>query len=119
MLTVTTDTSLTFDPVTNSYQLQIDRRHDEAVTAAVTRGVAAVTDTPLSELDPLFDTVDPDALNRLFDPTAGTSRRDNGWVSFEFNDCAVRVYAPGIIEITPAEDKNRITAPVPRTLRDR
>lgn len=114
-----TDSSITFDPETDTYRLHVDWRNDETVTTAVTKGVAAVTDEPPDGLDPLFETIDPDALNRLYDPTDGGSNRPDGRVSFRFNDCAVSVYASGTIEITPAEEDDPTTVRVPRTLRDR
>lgn len=120
-MTVTTenDTSITFDAETDTYRLHYDRRSDESVTTAVTRAIAAVTNTPPTDLDPLFETIDPDALNQLYAPTHGGSSRDDGWVSFHLNNCVVIVDATGEIEITPDEDDNPITGPVPRTVRDR
>lgn len=112
------DTAITFDPETHTYRLPYDKRSDESVSTAVVRGVAAVTNTPTTELDPLFEVIDPDALECLFSTARGRSLRDHGWVSFEYNGCEVNVSATNEVEITPAED-NPITSPVPRTVRDR
>lgn len=114
----TTDTSITFDPATNTYRLHHDWRDDESVTTAVVTGISAITNTPPTDLDPAFETIDPDALNQLFDsPTRGAGR-DDGWVAFELNECTVRAYANGDIEITPDGD-DTLTATVPHTVRDR
>lgn len=110
---------MTFEPATNTYRICHDLRSDESVTVTVVRAVAIVTNTPPMDFDPMFETIDPDALNRLFNGPSGDSPQDSNWVSFRFNDCAVQVSASGTIEITPDEDANPITAPVPRSLRDR
>lgn len=39
----------------------------------------------------LFDVVDPDALDALFEPTNGSAQRSIGHVSFVFNDCRVTI----------------------------
>ena len=119
METTKHETAVTFNPETNIYRLHHDWRSDESVTTTVIRGVAAVTNTPPTELDPLFEILDSDALGQIFRSTDSGCSRDDGWVSFQFNGCAVIVNATGEIEITPPEDANPITAPVPRSLRDR
>lgn len=118
MGTTNPDTGITFDPETSTYRLHYDWQGDESVTTVVSTGVAAITNTPPTELDPLFEILDPDALNQLFSSTNGPSRGD-GRVSFQFNDCTVIVDATGEIAISPTEDANPITASVPPSLRDR
>lgn len=112
------DTALTFDPETSTYRLHHDWRDDESIPTAVIMGVAAITNTPPTDLDPMFETLDPDALDQLFHPSARGSSRDAGWVSFHLNGCAVRIYATEEIEITPDEDDTP-TATVPEPIRDR
>lgn len=119
MGTTELDSAITFDPETDTYRLRHDWRSDESVATAVITGVAAVTNTPPTEMDPLFEILDPDALDQLFASTAGGSSRDDGRISFEIEGCAVTVDATGEIALTPAEDGNPITSPVPRALRDR
>lgn len=115
----TTTGSMTFEPATNTYRIRHDWQSHEPISAAVIRAVAIVTNTSPTDFDPLFEAVDPDALNRLFNGASGDSPSDTSWVSFQFNDCKVQVYATGAIEITPTDDVNPITAPVPQSLRDR
>lgn len=111
--------SITFEPATNIYSICHDWGGDERVMATIVRAVAIVTNTPPSDFDPLFESIDPDALDQLFDGPSGDSAQDTSWVSFRFNDCTVQVSATGTIEITPDEDANRSTASVPHSLRDR
>lgn len=101
METTGTDRSMTFDPETDTYRLHHYWGSDESVATTVIVGVAAITNTPPPDLEPLFETIDPESLDRLYQPTSGGSSRDDGRVSFEFNDCAVIVNATGEIEITP------------------
>lgn len=63
--------SITFDPDTNTYRLWYDPRSDERITETVIRAVTIVTNTPPTDFDPLYDTIDPDALARLFTGTSG------------------------------------------------
>lgn len=118
-MTATTDTAITYHPTTNTYQLHPDWRADEPVTAAVVRGVATVMNTPPTELQPIYETVDPDALDLVFDSTPGNPESRDISVTFRFNECEVRVHATGTIEITPPDDGNPITSPVPKASRDR
>jgi len=114
-----TNTAITFDPDTDTYRLSHDRQSDESLTTTISRAIAIVLNTPPTELDPLYETVDADALNQLFTEPTDTALHDAGRVSFRVNDCAVKVHATGLIEITPAEETCSITAPVPHPFRDR
>lgn len=118
MGTTDPETEITFDPETSTYRLHSDWQRDESVTTAVVGSVAAVTNTPPTELDPLFETFDPDALNQLYSSTGGPSR-DDSRVSFKFNGCTVIVDATVEIVIAPVEEAIPIFARVPRSLRDR
>lgn len=108
----TTNTAITFDAATGTYRLHRDWRDDESITTAVVMGVAAITNTPPTELGPVFETIDSDALNRLFHSSTCGSSRDAGSISFHLHGCAVRVYATGEIEITPDGD-DTVTTTIP------
>lgn len=112
-------TSLTFEPETNTYRICHDWESDERLTTTVVHAVAIVTNTPPTEFDPLFESINPDALNHLFNRRGGDAQQDTSWVSFRYNGCTVQVSVTGTIEITPDEDANPITASVPHSLRDR
>lgn len=57
---------------------------DENVSTAVVEAVAAVTDTSPMELEPLAESIDPDALDRLF---GDSGRRLT--VEFAYAGCAI------------------------------
>ncbi len=78
----------------------------EPVGTALVEAVAAVRDIPPTALvDRLSDRIDPDALERLFDPTDSTPGV-SGWLTFAFagtwvtvtDDREVRVYDPMMSE---------------------
>lgn len=61
----------------------------ETPTTAVVTAVADVRGVETAAVAPLHDSVDPDALNALFEPTAGRSR--GGLVVFEHDGCRVEL----------------------------
>lgn len=94
----------TYDPQTHTYCLHHDWESDATVTMTVARGIAAITNTPLMELSPLYDEIDPDALNHLFFPDSETADPRRGRVTFTVNACEVTVSADGRIEIQPFDE---------------
>lgn len=83
------------DPTTNTYHARC--RPDEVVTTAVVLTVAALHDCDPTDLPPLLNAVDPDALVRLVthDATGETLTR------FDYADCSVTVRSTGEITVTP------------------
>lgn len=61
----------------------------ETPTSVVVSAVACVSGTTVPEVSPLHDSVDPDALDDLFDPTRRGQRR--GRVEFEHDGCEVAI----------------------------
>jgi len=74
---------------------------EQSVTRAVISALGEVTGERDTALDPLYDHVDPDALESLFEPTEGADRAE-GAVSFPYGDYVVTVYARGRIDVRPA-----------------
>ncbi|WP_336134879.1 HalOD1 output domain-containing protein [Natronomonas amylolytica] len=67
-----------------------------APSYSVTMAVSKVTETPVEELQPLYDVVDPDALDELFDRMSDTeSATQKGHLRFGYEGCDVTVYADG------------------------
>lgn len=74
----------------------------------VVEAVADLHDVEASAVDSqLFDTVDPDALDALFETLSASRRRDDGFVQFPYGDAIVRVYASGRLEVSPADAFDR------------
>lgn len=79
-------------------------RDEERPSTAVVEAVSAVSGRKQDDLDPLFDVVDPDALDSLFRPTVSGGHRGDVEVSFTYHGYHVAVRSYGIIEIRSVED---------------
>lgn len=72
---------------------------DESITEGVVTATAAVTNTRVVELPPLYETVDTDALDELFAPQLGETKNRTVRVTFTYFDCDVVVLRNGRIFI--------------------
>ena len=78
------------------------REDNETPAESVIELVATVTGTSPEHMSPLFDAVDPDALNTIFDhETHQSGASSQTQVSFRFNGCDVTVYADGRTVVSP------------------
>jgi len=75
------------------YRTHHDWSGDQSLSMTVIDAVSAVSGTDPAELPPLYDAIDPDALDSLF--TAQTEGR----VSFEFAGMPVTVHATGEVRV--------------------
>lgn len=67
-------------------------KEDESPTLSVINTVAAVTGTPPVSLRPLYETIDPDALDALFESASRPDRQSSQLsVSFRYEGCDVVV----------------------------
>lgn len=80
--------------------IRIDRDQFDRPTTGIVEAVSAVTDRNPSELPALYDVVDPDALETLYD-SERVSHGDGVSVSFEYAGVVVVVRSGGGIEIRP------------------
>ncbi|WP_132058568.1 HalOD1 output domain-containing protein [Halorussus amylolyticus] len=85
------------------------RTNGTDLSIAVVEGVAEIADCdPTSEGEVLYDVVDPDALERLFDDRHDGTARVSGRVSFDLRECSVEVYAEGEpVVFAPADSPTR------------
>lgn len=82
---------------TERFQTQHDW-DDGPITASVVNAIAAVTGDEPTAITPLYEVVDPDALDHLFESVRGD---ELVIVSFHLAGCAVRVGGDGDIEVRP------------------
>ena len=68
-----------------------DASTDGSLGAAVVVAIAEATETPTHDIEPLYETVDPDALAALFGPRTTGGPRRLGTVSFVHDWCHVTV----------------------------
>lgn len=70
------------------------------ITETVVAAVAEAKGVDPLELEPLYDAVDPDGLNRLFRPVVGSVPTDIR-IGFSYADCRVVVHGDGEVVATP------------------
>ncbi len=63
----------------------------ESPSEAVVQATAALTNTPVLDLDPLYDVIDPDHLDGLFDDSSTHSLDEERTMEFSYNGCQVAV----------------------------
>lgn len=90
---------LSYDTDTNSYQAPFEE-DTESVSLAVVSAIAAVTETPPTDIPQLGAAIDTDALDTLMEPPGGANQ-----VSFTFHDCEVTVKNNGTIDVRPESDR--------------
>lgn len=76
--------------------------HSGDISNTVVTAVARAKGVDVLDLDPLYDAVDPDALNRLFDAD-GPDRSNALELSFSMAGCDVLVRGEGEVVVTPPE----------------
>lgn len=79
-----------------------DWEGDVPLSTTILSLVGSATDADPTELEPLNDAVDPDALDALFAPREGGTPRRPGTVSFRFAGFTVTVDADGTVALRPA-----------------
>ena len=86
--------------------LQHDWDSTASVSAKILAGVAAVTNTPPTELDPpLYEQIDPDALETVFQFTTGHAQCDReGVLTLPLYECTVTLSGDGTISIQPPDE---------------
>lgn len=88
-------TSTSSDQPTDPVLHQFDWTASESVSVAVVEAVAVLSDEAPTELPPLYDAIDPDALNAIVTDGASTSRQGRVDVTFPFNDYLVNISSAG------------------------
>lgn len=78
--------------------VEFDPRTAESITARMATAVAEATDQSVTEVPPLGEWVDCDAIEQLFSAQAPAHELS---LSFEFEDCEVFVSNIGRIVVTP------------------
>ena len=78
----------------------VDWDEEDVVPLTVVEAVAAVTEQDPTEMTPISEAVETDALDALFEST-NRSPRTSGAVEFEYASCLVRVSAAGKVGIVP------------------
>ena len=74
-----------------------------SLTNQILTAIAESTDQSVENLGPLYDAIDPEALDALFAPRADGSPRPVGKVSFQYAGYWVTVSSEGAVELDSEE----------------
>ncbi|AHG04218.1 hypothetical protein HALDL1_11885 [Halobacterium sp. DL1] len=74
----------------------------DRITRKIVDAVAAETGVDAVDLDPLYDVVDPDALNSLFHSRPSVNSLGTGAVRFTYHGFEVHVTAGGAVSLETA-----------------
>lgn len=101
---------LEYDRANDRYVFRYDPEGSATVTTAVVHTLATVADIDVSQGEfSLYDSVDPDALERIFSPKSDGTPRTGGHVAFTALDHEVYVHADGEVYIYPPAEAPRPT----------
>lgn len=88
-----------FDATTDTTHITFNWDDDGSVCEVIVNSIAAVTGQRPETLEPLYETINPDALESLFRPVSPKAPRNTGSVTFTYERCEITVHAVGTIEI--------------------
>ena len=91
-----------YDSATDTYRVSFDAT-SHSLNESIISTVAAVSGTEPMELPPLYDVLDPDALEALIELNAARPAESDIHVTFTFNGYTVTVHTYGIIAVQPAD----------------
>ena len=94
-----------YHPETNSHRVKYSPAA-EVPSEVVVMALEAITNRSTDELDPLYDAIDPDALDGLFHSAGTSSLQDGTNVKFHYNGFGVHVRSSGIITVQPVDESN-------------
>lgn len=82
-----------------------DQSDNSTVSQRVVMAVADACDTDPLELPQLYNVIDTDALDTIFDQEGVGGQRGLGRVDFIFNGCEVIVHSDGSVDVTAPGDQ--------------
>lgn len=91
-----------YDPETDTYHASVGSSADRSLGWAIVSLASVATEEDPIEMEPLYDAIDPDALESLFrakEPLPGQ-------VDFEYHGCRVTATSDGEVRVSgvPAEE---------------
>lgn len=99
---------LQYDQTNDRYVFHHDSDQTATITATIVHALASIADTDVSQGEfSLYDSVDPDALERIFGTKADGTERTGGHIAFTALEHEVYVYANGDVIIYPPSQRHR------------
>lgn len=102
-MTEENDTShgpIRYDSTTDSYHLSYEWTGQEPISTAVTHAIATIEGVDPERIESLSETINPDALDALFQPKLDGTSRSDGHISFTLHGYDVTVHSHGKIVIS-------------------
>ena len=91
---------------TEPYTARIDHDQSERMVSAIVSGVAACTGRGVTDLPPLYDVVDPEALTQVLSSPLGSRRHPNDeQIVFTYSGCEVMVDGDDELTVRLLEDQ--------------
>lgn len=87
------------------YEIDLGRFDDCKVSERVVAAVADVRDEHPLELPRLYEVIDPDALDQLFDSGVAGGQTGPSRMSFMHADCEVVVHSDGEVDVTAPDER--------------
>ncbi|MFP8890096.1 HalOD1 output domain-containing protein [Natrialbaceae archaeon A-CW2] len=101
-----------YDQENDRYVFEYDPDGAATVTTTVVHALSSIANVDVSQGEfSLYDSVDPDALERLFTTKADGEPRLDGHVCFRALDHEVYVFANGDVFIYPPADECSVSGP--------
>lgn len=105
MYTTAREIPIQYDESTRTYRLSCDGGRDHSISTEIVLAVSEITNTPPIEIEPMFEVIDPDALDDLYAPVDNAPLQRGGCSTFfRLHGCGVTVYPTGEVEIRPPDD---------------
>lgn len=73
---------------------------DESIAETIVSTVAKLSNAEPEDIDRLYDRIDPDSLETIFEPANESIGRNAGHVSFSFETYTVTIHATGTIVVS-------------------
>ena len=97
-----------YDQANDRYVFHYEDDGSVTLPTAIVHALATVAEVDVSQGEfSLYDSIDPDALERIFSPKADGEPRMDGHVAFTALECEVYVHASGDIYIYPNQPVDR------------
>ena len=93
-----------YDPDQDAYYATYDWGGEEPLRIFVARIVAEVADSSPTELGALYKSINPEALDEVFEPLPDGSTRAGGGVWFTLDDYRVTIHSDGAVEVAPLKN---------------
>jgi len=98
-----------YDPSLDAYRLSHDWTTNQSLSTAVLSVIEVASSGSIEDLPPLYDTIDPDGLDKLFTTSPSDPSRTHGQVTFPYEEFLVTITADGTITVqypkqTPTND---------------